>query len=857
MNDYNDLNLHLKKSLYKNYNKDYNEDSFYRKTKNNNYFIDEDKKRLREEERKKKLRYQMMLDEQVKEKRIRERIEREKRELEDLLYEEKFRLEQKQINEYRNERERGIKNVLQKESIDNPLNNGNYHYILKRNISDINEEQNSQKMMMMDLNNNNNIIYEQHTTPPTIENLVLTSNQNNPNLNINRINPQGYYKTQNYYYPNNKINAQLQPNYFISENLNPYKTQNKPFDHQQKIQNSLSEVPTNLSVSPINYQNPININRMMTSSPNIINNNLSQSNYFGNSNNNINIVTNMSDIDINRIPFNNSQNVNELVNININNQNVISKMMEIFLKEQNKIIESYKETIRQLKNERDEALIKNKANEEKLIALQNIQNFQKKISEKYNYFPFKDYYKEDLDNFLYTIQKNELNINNQDTESNNNISIYPPLITSTKLVKPNSKEDILETWKKEDKNDKIENGKKLEFNGMDTNYMMNKISQIKNTILENSNISINKNNDKDNKCMINISSISKTNEDKSNEKYNDDINKNNDTNTEFEFHIENNEDINKEEGNLNSLNDSAEIISNNNKYIADEADLEKKSETIIEDNKNNTKNNSKGYINYKDKIEEPKEALLQSRNIYNNLKLYNKDNNVSISKQLSKREIYINNKEDKQNNINIYSNNNFIFDNDKTMKNNDDENIKDFPNIDSPHKEAITVQTFNPNNYKDKNIESSLVIRPNNQEEQEIMKKMNYFEENSFLNYNKEKSKKKDIIGNNNNILLSTNELKNNELNSSNELYKEYKRNKNDSVNLENQMKESSILNESLNTFTQNLNKKWKDMTKDDINNMNKKDDNILSNNELKKNKLISFNKENTIDKFDEIRKNH
>ena len=43
------------------------------------------------------------------------------------------------------------------------------------------------------------------------------------------------------------------------------------------------------------------------------------------------------------------------------------------------------------------------------------------------------------------------------------------------------------------------------------------------------------------------------------------------------FHIENNEDINKEEGNLNSLNDSAEIISNNNKYIADEADLEKKS----------------------------------------------------------------------------------------------------------------------------------------------------------------------------------------------------------------------------------------------------------------------------------------
>ena len=47
-------------------------------------------------------------------------------------------------------------------------------------------------------------------------------------------------------------------------------------------------------------------------------------------------------------------------------------------------------------------------------------------------------------------------------------------------------------------------------------------------------------------------------------------------------------------------------------------------------------------------------------------------------------------------------------------------------------------------------------------------------------------------------------------MNSSNELYKDYKRKKNDSVNLENQMKESSILNESLNTFTQNLNKNGK-----------------------------------------------
>jgi hypothetical protein len=61
----------------------------------------------------------------------------------------------------------------------------------------------------------NNFIYEQQTILPTIENLVLTSNQN-PNFNYNRIiNPQGYYKTQNYYYSNNKINSQIQPKYFI------------------------------------------------------------------------------------------------------------------------------------------------------------------------------------------------------------------------------------------------------------------------------------------------------------------------------------------------------------------------------------------------------------------------------------------------------------------------------------------------------------------------------------------------------------------------------------------------------------------------------------------------------------------
>ena len=43
--------------------------------------------------------------------------------------------------------------------------------------------------------------------------------------------------------------------------------------------------------------------------------------------------------------------------------------MEIFFQEQEKIVESYKETIERLKTERDEAIYKNKANEEKILAL--------------------------------------------------------------------------------------------------------------------------------------------------------------------------------------------------------------------------------------------------------------------------------------------------------------------------------------------------------------------------------------------------------------------------------------------------------------------------------------------------------
>ena len=937
----------------KNYNNnEFNEGIYY---KNKNYSIDEDKKRLREEERQKKLKYQLMLDEQIREKRIREEQEREKKLKEDLFYEEKFRLEQQQIKEYQNEREI-IKNTIQKESLDNPFNIENYHYLRQKNIQNLNYEDNFMEQNKEDLeqeysqrlmanisqnnNNENNNIYNniyqqsfinnknQNPTPPTIENLVSTSSQM-PLLNINRINSQGY-KTQNYYYPNYKINninntnnPQSQ-NYFISQKINPYMTQNKPFDYQHKIKHSLSEIPTNISVNPINYQIPVGANRMMNSSPNINMINSSQS-QFGN----------------NIFNRNNSQNINELFNMNINNQNYIGKMMEIFFNEQNKIIESYKETIRQLKNERDEALIKGKANEEKLKALQNIQNCQKKIYEKFDYNPFKDEYKQDLDNFLSTIQKDELNINNQ---KENNISILsdsklPPLLTSTKLVKPNSNEELLETWKKEEK----ENGKKLEFNGMDTNYMMDKISQIKNTILEKSNTNIN-NNLNQNNCMIDISLISKTNEDKSNEKSNEKSNNNNNINnnelgTETEFHIENNEDnnINNEQKNeeFYNDNDSVEILTNRNfKDITINEDEEKKSEIknniiINEKQEDNSKNKNKNINSQK--------SLTQSKNKYNNLHLFNIDNNISSSTQLKQRELYL-----KQNkpNINSISNNklnkiNYDKDDDNCLlsqkekekekeddiinykmnnielnnKNDDEDENNDFPNTDSPKDEFHTIQTFNPNNFKNNNNNNESKDNNNNnnnnniknkeiknKEEQEIMKQMTFFDENSILKSNIKLSKNKkennnikkinenNINNNNDDDINPSSDLKNSQINSLNNLYNEYKKKKDndlkDSVKMDNSNKESSILEESLNTFTQNLNIKWKNIKKNDINDNNKKQkDDLydieedkkddfeifnkvnqftrLANDELEQSQLVVFNKDNTINKFDEIKRNN
>ena len=730
--------------------------------KNSNYLLDEDKKREREEEKKKKIIYQLMLDEQIKEKKLRELKEKEKQIKEDLFYEEKYKKEQEeQFKVYQNQ---------------NFNNNNNYNrnnYNNDRNNFQKNEKEYESYNININQNNNQsyNNIYSQRSInnqfAPKDDNVISSSTQI-PSLNINNLNnikDQGY-KTENNYYPNNRINItqQQMPNYFISQNINPYMTQNQHFNIQQN-KPTLTEIPTNMSVSPsvifINCQMPTNMNKMMNSNTNITNS--MQSNQFGN---------NMALRNLNVNELNNMNN-----NMYMNNHNYMEKIMEKFFYEQNKIIESYKETIKKLKNERDEALIRNKANEEKLLALENIQKMKNKFQQKIDYIPFKDEYNQEIDNFLNPIQKEELNTNNQKGE----ISIFsdsklPPLITSTKLVKPNSQKDIIETWKKEKK----ENGKKLEFNGMDTNYIMNKISQIKNTILENSNEN---SSEKKNDCMIDISLISKTNEEKLNNK------NNNELQSESEFLIETNEHANINNVKKEEFNDgdSMEIISNKNNELK---------EGLVTDNEINFENDKNNIIE-----NENKEKSMQKNSF--DIHLFNLDNNVSSSTQIRKRDEYkkqninfnkfVLNK--KLNDFNNNSNNNKNNTSKRTIKSNCKENniskkehytiiensnneiigvngisnyneISDTPNIYSIQEPFHTIQTFNPNKNK-KFI--SIKKSANNYKEKEILnndiiEKINYFDDNSLSKDIKTKN------NNNKNMKLKPNDNKSNKISENNDL---------------------------------------------------------------------------------------
>ena len=700
----------------------------------------EREKLAKEEKKKKQLEYQKMLDEQIKEKKERQRKEREKRLLEEKNFEEKFKLENEiyeQPIKISNKKYRNISNIFSEEIEPNNNNNNininnlnNNNNINRNNINynnNINEEQEYEQNYQNELNNNNRMIRRTKSQPHfevmnnklfqpinnpnfqnpppypdidsqqnsnsnpnliqpqiPIEHLVSTSTQI-PNQFLTPANQNNYlfpaYKTQNNYYPSSRQNKNINLNYNQniqnpSQDINQYLTQRQYNEyHPPKLQQPISSdlgSNTNISISPSNfptcYQMPFN-NNLMNSSPNV----------------NFN---------------NNSQNVNELFNMNMNNMNNINnqnyfKIIEMFFHEQEKIMESYKETIEKLKNERDEALYRNRANEQKILALEKMQKDKELLEKNLGYFPFKNGYQQNLEKTLDSImQKNEdydyNNINNMNNINNNknirdmsNISNISDsklnsLIASTKLVKVNNgdNKELLETWKKEEKieinkdnnnnknknnnnNNKIikevnyENNqkKKLRFNGMDTNSFMEKINAINNKILEPpeepqkylnvNNLSlISKTQKNDEKSFANEISNINSNKETSNN--------NNSNNITTDIKITNNNN-----DNIDNMNIKDEISYYTKKDKDD--DIRNTDNDIIKDNSDINKND------------------IMLNNVHN-IVMENLDNNISYSTQL-KEKLEKERKLKEQNKLNI-NNNNISEKEDKISKYTDIEKTK-------------------------------------------------------------------------------------------------------------------------------------------------------------------------------------
>ena len=668
----------------------------------------EREKIAKEEKKKKQLEYQKMLDEQIKEKKERQRKEREKRLLEEKNFEEKFKLENEMYEQPikpSNKKYRNISNIFSEDNennnnninINNPnINNNN----INNNNNNINEEPEYEPNYQNEINNNNNnnnrmirrtksqphfevmnqnlfqpinnINNQKFQNPPQYRELDLPQNSNsNPNLiqppipiehlvststqipnqfltpvNQNQNNNNNYllpaYRTQNNYYPSSRQNKNLNINYNQniqnpSQEINQYLTQRQyneyhPPKLQQRISSDLGS-NTNISISPSNYptcyQMPFN-NNLMNSSPNV----------------NFN---------------NNSQNVNELFNMNlnnmnnINNQNYIGKIIEMFFHEQEKILESYKETIEKLKNERDEAIYRNRANEQKILALQKTQKEQDLLAKNLGYFPFKNGYQQNLEKTLDSImQKNEEedynnlnnninnnniqeNFNNMNNTSNLSDSKLASLVASTKLVKVNNgdNKELLETWKKEEKDNKNKNNKiiqdlnyennqkkKLQFNGMDTNSFMEKINLINNKILEppeepqkylnaNNFSLISKTQKNDDKSFANEISNINSNKETSNN--------NNSNNITTDIKITNNNN-NTENDNIENTNNRDEISIYTKKNIDDDKDDIRKTES-------NNINKDISDINNND---------IMLNNVHN-IVMENLDNNISYSTQLKEK----------------------------------------------------------------------------------------------------------------------------------------------------------------------------------------------------------------------------
>ena len=429
----------------------------------------------KEKEKKKQIEYKKQLEEQILENKIRKEKEKEKRRQEDIIYEQKMKEERirfQQEEEQEKLKKKNMYNNFFNDNQNNQISNGNANYNkeeleqelfnshpglekIMKNINKPNEEINNSPYQLnnsnnnQNFNNNNNNLYNTNFSNnfqnPNFYNnnqQFITSQNNFQNQNRYINNSQNNYSNQNQYQsaltePNNIISSPSKPTkilnnkYYISNNIpqnqlnsnnisqehNYYQNNNVKLPHTPQTQkvNSINFSKQNIDTS-FNTQNP-NQNYQFTQ-PNQIMNTSSPNIKMNMSNNIPTYNTNFNNNQFNNPNYNTNMNMNN----NLNYPPILEKIFDFF-KEQVRIIQDYKTRIDQLQNERDQAIFQNKANEEKILAMERIKEQQDKMEKNFGNLPYYQGIKNNMEQTISTllekdesmIRKNKINnVNNNE-----------------------------------------------------------------------------------------------------------------------------------------------------------------------------------------------------------------------------------------------------------------------------------------------------------------------------------------------------------------------------------------------------------------------------------------------------------
>ena len=432
----------------------------------------------KEKEKKKQIEYKKQLEEQILENKIRKEKEKEKKRQEDIIYEQKMkeeRIRYQQEEEQEKLRKKNMYNNFFNDNQNNQVSNGNENYNkeeleqelfnshpglekIMKNIKKPNEQINNSPYQLNNSNNqifnNNNNLYNTNFSNnfqnPNIYNnqQFITSqnniqNQNNQNRYINNSQNnfpnQNQYQTNlteqnniisspskqakilnnNYYISNNIPQNQINSNNISQENNNYYQNINLRLPHTPQTQkvNSINFSKQNIDTS-FNTQNP-NQNYQFTQ-PNQIMNTSSPNLKMNMSNNIPTYNTNFNNNQFNYPNYNTNMNMNN----NLNYPPILEKIFDFF-KEQVRIIQDYKTRIDQLQNERDQAIFQNKANEEKIFAMEKIKEQQDKMEKNFGNLPYYQGIKNNMEQTISTLLERDESMirkNKNNNENNNEIN---------------------------------------------------------------------------------------------------------------------------------------------------------------------------------------------------------------------------------------------------------------------------------------------------------------------------------------------------------------------------------------------------------------------------------------------------